>query len=58
MKWPAQSPDLNPIEKKHKGPFKIADEQYKAIEDTWSENTHDKIDKLIESMPKRYCMIM
>ena len=43
MKWPAQSPDLNPIENlwyqvefslKHKGPFKNADELCKAIETT------------------------
>ena len=55
MKWPAQSPDLNPIENlcyqvelslKHKGPFKNADELYKAIETTWNEITQEKINKL------------
>ena len=48
MKWPAQSPDLIPIENlwhqvelslRHQGPFKNTDELYKAIEATWNKIT-------------------
>ena len=67
IEWPAQSPDLNPIENlwhqvelslKHKGSFKNSDELYKAIETTWNEVTQEKIDKLIESMLKRCSVIL
>ena len=67
IKWPAQSPDLNPIENlwyqvelslKHKGPFKNADALYKAIETTWNEITQEKINKLVESMPRRCSLIL
>ena len=65
LKWKSsqfKSPYLNPIEKlqhqvelsiKHKGSFKNVDELYKANEATWNEITHKKIDKLIESMPRK-----
>ena len=66
VKWPAESPDLYPIENiwyqvellKHKGPFKTPDKLCKANETAWDEITQEKIDKLIESVPKRCLMIL
>ena len=67
MKWPAQLPDLSPIENlwhqvelslKHKGLFKNADDLYKAIEVVWNEITQEKIDSRIKSMPKSCSMIL
>lgn len=61
MSWPAQSPDLNPIEnmwmivKRNIGNkvFRNGDELFVELEKQWNEISDDYIKKLIASMPKR-----
>jgi hypothetical protein len=63
MVWPAQSPDMNPIEnlwmqmknkvsKKHT-PNMTLENFTKSIQEAWEEITIEEIDKLIMSMPTR-----
>lgn len=61
MKWPSQSPDLNPIEhlwnyvdkdvKEQKPPN--LDRLYEIIEESWKNMPMDRCLTLIESMPRR-----
>ena len=63
MKWPAQSPDLNPIEniwaiikrrisrRRHK--IKTAEEMGQAVQREWELLTEKDIQKCVDSMQKR-----
>lgn len=63
MEWPAQSPDLNPIENlwaivkrrlgAYENPPKNVDELWERIQHEWRALDRDIIQKLVESMPKR-----
>ena len=63
MEWPAQSPDLNPIEyllfhlKKqlldHKTPSNGILELWERMEKEWEEIKPEECQNLIESMPRR-----
>ena len=59
MNWPAQSPDLNPIENMwdhlkrtvgEKNP-KNTKELWKSVKDAWNEFPHERLLNLIDSMP-------
>lgn len=61
LDWPAQSPDLNPIEnlwndvkvKVGQQKCKNSDDLWKAIKEAWDSIPLDKCRKLIESLPRR-----
>ena len=62
MKWPAQSPDLNPIEhlwdhlkrKIREGPKSNSlDELWKRVETEWNRIPQDVCENLVRSMPRR-----
>lgn len=61
MPWPAQSPDLNPIEnlwyeaERRLGgrKFKRKEDLYEAVRKAWLSIPKERIEKLIESMPRR-----
>jgi len=63
MEWPAQSPDLNPIEnlwsivKRRLGQYQTMpsnlDDLWKRVELEWNRIPKEIIEKLVESMPKR-----
>ncbi|RWS02477.1 hypothetical protein B4U79_18479, partial [Dinothrombium tinctorium] len=70
LKWPALSPDLNPIEnvwglfaKKIKryirvsGPIKTKEEMVRVAQESWSQITPQFIRKLYSSMPRRMKMV-
>lgn len=61
MKWPSQSPDLNPIENlwehlerliRYKT-YKNQDELFQSLEENWHNISEEVINKLLESMPRR-----
>jgi len=68
MEWPANSPDLNPIEQvwmyigrqleKYKEPPTTTDDLWKRVEDIWVNIPIDFIHTLYESMPKRMEMLL
>lgn len=61
LKWPAQSPDLNPIEhlwneveKRLKGQkYSRPDDLFRAVNNIWNSLPQNLIQTLIESMPRR-----
>jgi hypothetical protein len=61
LQWPAQSPDLNPIEnlwemvdrKIRARHFSKTADLYAAIEEEWSKLPSDALIKLVNSMPQR-----
>ena len=63
LKWPANSPDLNPIEhvwayikrqlNQYKRPPKDMDELWRRVEEIWAKISRKLIRKLYESMPRR-----
>lgn len=63
MEWPAQSPDLNPIEnlwsivKRRLGQYQSApcnlDDLWRRVEIEWSKIPKEIIQNLVESMPRR-----
>ncbi len=52
LDWPANSPDLNPIENQNKRP-KNADELKATVKETWASIPPQQCHKLISSMPRR-----
>jgi hypothetical protein len=68
LDWPAQSPDLNPIEHLwHSLKFKLAayetepksiQELWERVQEKWEEMTKDECLKLINSMPRRVAAVL
>lgn len=66
LDWPAQSPDLNPIEhlwdelgrrvqeKKHSNKREL----WESLQKEWTNITEDSINRLIESMPRRCAAVI
>lgn len=66
MDWPAQSPDLNPIEhlwdelgcrvgkKKHSNKRELL----RSLNDEWTNIPQERITRLIESMPRRCAAVI
>lgn len=66
MKWPAQSPDLNPIEHlwdnlkrkvRELPPAKNLDELWDRVQDAWNSISPDECKALVDSMPKRLASV-
>lgn len=64
MEWPAQSPDLNPIEnfwamvkiklfRDYDAPPKGVIELWERVQDVWNSFTEEDCKRVIETMPKR-----
>ena len=66
LPWPAQSPDLNPIEnlwseidrQLEKRESNSEDELFECLKETWEALSVDYIHKLVESMPKRCAEVL
>jgi AAA15 family ATPase/GTPase len=66
MKWPSQSPDLNPIEHLWEEVerrircqnFRNKNELREKIEEVWNEMPQSMLDKLIDSMPRRCAAVI
>ena len=68
LKWPAQSPDLNPIEHlwdyikrklgEYEHPPKGILELWERIEVEWNKIPKEECQKLIESMPRRVAAVL
>jgi hypothetical protein len=68
LKWPAQSPDLNPIEhlwatlkrrlNQHESPPKGMLELWELVEDWWASITPNECKNLYRSMPKRIATVI
>jgi len=68
MQWPAQSPDLNPIEhlwchlKKKLGAYetqpKGIEDLWDRVQEVWAAITPDVVDNLIDSMPQRVAAVI
>ena len=61
LKWPAQSPDLNPIEHLWhyiKRMLNEYDEPAKGVQELWDKIAKEECQKLIESRPNRVKYIM
>ena len=68
MQWPAQSPDLNPIEhlwchlKKKLGTYetqpKGIEDLWDGVQEVWAAITPDVVDNLIDSMPRRVAAVI
>lgn len=66
MKWPSQSPDLNPIEnlwneldkrvRVHK--YSNSTDFFQKLHEEWNKFTLDDIKPLIESMPRRCAAVI
>jgi hypothetical protein len=68
LEWPAQSPDLNPIEhlwhhlkrqlSKYDPEPESMDELWECVQDEWNKITIDDCLKLIENMPRRVTAVL
>jgi hypothetical protein len=64
--WPSQSPDLNPIEHLWEEVerrircqnLRNKNELMEKIQDVWNEIPQSTLDKLIDSMPRRYAALI
>ena len=68
IEWPAQSPDLSPIEnlwakmkkslRNYEDPPKDKAEVWERIQDTWAGINRDLMKNLVESMPRRITNVL
>ena len=66
LEWPAQSPDLNPIEnlwmtlalKTKERKCRNEDELFRTLQNAWNELEKNTLEKLVSSMPNRCLMVI